>query len=83
MDEQPNNIVEPIEVEQPQPLQRAPVEYVDCPMIWPDNVGPIVGMARNGQLLFQCGNERYISGYTLEGYGVENLTDDERKALGL
>lgn len=51
--------------------------------IEPDPMGKVVGVAPSGLLIHELEGKHWVSGYTLEGFGVENLSEEERKACGL
>jgi hypothetical protein len=61
-----------------------PIAYCNVPYIEPDPIGRIVGIDKySGLLIHEHEDKRWISGYTLAGYGVDNLTAEERKACNL
>lgn len=57
-----------------------PRPYCEVPMIEP-TMGKIVGITRSGLLIHEHDSKRWVSGYTLAGYGVENLSEEEKACI--
>lgn len=59
------------------------IQLDPTPFVEVDDMGEIIGITRHGLLIHTHNGGKFLSGYTLDGYGVENLSEKERTACRL